>query len=238
MATTGAKNKEISQKTDELFSAILLEQRKIDSPRPAPALSGHALMAQLESLLEEYEQFRGRAFFYPYISTGRGHGPFTELMDGSVKFDLINSMGVNILGHSHPLYIRANLEAAASDVVICGNLLPYEEPIELSRLLLNTVKGSRLHHFWFAGSGSFANDTALKIIWQKKAPSYRIIAFEKAFAGRSVATQEITFNSLYREGMPRFLPVDHVPYFDENDPAHALDKTLKALDELWKKPWR
>ena len=230
--STGVESKEISQKTDELFSAILSEQQKIDSLRPKPAhCEKKGLSATiLESLLKEYEQSRGRAFFYPYISTGRGHGPFTELIDGSVKFDLINSMGVNLLGHSHPLYIRANLEAAASDVVMCGNLLPYKEPLELSRLLLNTVKDSRLHHFWFAGSGSFANDIALKIIWQKKAPSYRIIAFERAFAGRSVATQDITFNPLYREGMPRFLPVDHVPHFFDD-----LDRTLNALDQLWSK---
>ena len=179
----GVDNKEISLSTDHLFSAILLEQQKINAIRPADVHKKE----YSNKLLSEYESLRGRGFFYPYLSTGRGHGPFSELADGSVKYDLIGHMGVGLLGRSHPLYIRACLEAAACDTVMCGNLLVYQESLELSKILLQQVKNSKLCHFWFAGSGSFAGDMALKIIWQKKSPRYRMIAFEKSFAGRSIA---------------------------------------------------
>jgi 4-aminobutyrate aminotransferase-like enzyme len=102
-------------------------------------------------------------------------------------------------------------------------------------VLLNAVSASRLKHFWFSCSGSFSNDTALKILWQKKAPNYRLIAFEKSFAGRSIAMQDVTYNSSYREGMPSSIQVDHVPHFNYRDPQNALAETLKALDDLIEK---
>src|SRR5438045_2724075 len=50
----------------------------------------------IESLREPYEAFmkraadtRGRALLYPYLGSGLGNGALVELMDGSVKWDMI-----------------------------------------------------------------------------------------------------------------------------------------------------
>lgn len=224
----GVQSSEIHEHFNKLFSAILIEQQKLDKIKVADEDKKELLQQKLK----EYESLKGRGFFYPFMATGRGHGPFVELIDGSIKYDLINGIGVNLLGHSHPIYIKANLEAATSDTMMCGNLLSYQEPYELSKVLLDAVKKSRLKHFWFSCSGSFAGDTALKILWQKKAPNYRLIAFKKSFAGRSVAMQDITYNQAYREGMPQTIPVDHVPHYDYKDPDGSLKKTINALNEL------
>lgn len=229
--TIGVQSAEIQEHFNKLFSAILLEQQKIDHIKQAD----EDKLDLLATKLKEYEQLKGRGFFYPFMASGRGHGPFVEMIDGSIKYDLINSIGVNLLGHSHPLYIKANLEAATSDTMMTGNLLSYQEPYELSKVLLDTVNKSHLKHFWFSCSGSFANDTALKILWQKKAPHYRLIAFQKSFAGRSIAMQDVTYNAAYREGMPSSIQVDHVPHYDYKDPANALKTTLLALDKLIEK---
>ncbi|MBL6990951.1 MAG: aminotransferase class III-fold pyridoxal phosphate-dependent enzyme [Bacteriovoracaceae bacterium] len=222
---------DVQNQVDQLFSVILKRQQQVNSlKRP---IKGKEKL--IEKTLGDYAKFRGRGFFYNYLSSGKGHGPFTELVDGSVKFDLINAIGVNLLGHSHPLYIKAHLEAALSDSIMCGNLLPYQESYKAMGHLLKAVEGSRLKHFWFAGSGSFANDTALKLIWQKKAPAYKIIAFDNCFAGRSVATQNITSNVNYREGMPTSVEVEHVPHYDYRDPVNSLKNTIKAMDEVWQK---
>jgi 4-aminobutyrate aminotransferase-like enzyme len=226
----GANNQEIQDQINKLFSSILMEQQTVKGVRPADEDKKHLT----EAALAEYESNKGRGFFFNYLSSGRGHGPFTELVDGSIKYDLICAIGPNLLGHSHPLYIKAHLEAATSDAMMCGNLLSYQEPHNLSKTLLKTVEKSNLKHFWFAGSGSFANDTALKILWQKKAPAYRLIACQKAFAGRSIATQDITYNEAYRDGMPQSIQVDHVPHYDQNDPENALQKTLDALNAITK----
>lgn len=226
----GVHNEKINDHIDHLFSVILHEQQKyqgLKGPEPEKVQA-------LKELIESFTEVKGRGFFYQYFSTGRGHGPFTELVDGSIKYDLIGGIGPALLGHSHPLYIKANLEAATTDIMMCGNLLPYHDAYLVTQKIINSVKEkSRLRHFWFSGSGSFANDTALKIIWQKKAPKFKIIAFEKAFAGRSVATQDITFNPDYRQNMPSSVQVDHVPHFDYKNPEQATQKTINALDKLY-----
>lgn len=225
----GVNTKEIEEHTHQLFSSILKEQQKYNHLKGAEEGSQHLI----ESELKKYEKLKGRGFFFDYLSSGRGHGPFSEQVDGSIKYDLIGGIGPNLLGHSHPLMIKATLESATKDIVMCGNLLSYQEPIRLSQTLLETVKNTKLRHFWLAGSGSFANDNALKMIWQKKDPHYRIFAFEKAFAGRSIATQDITHNPEYRTGMPETIKVDHVPYFDSKDPEGSLEKTISALQEAF-----
>ena len=224
----GVQSTDINEHFNRLFSSILLEQQKIDKIKPADEAKKEILAQKLK----EYESLKGRGFFYPFMATGRGHGPFVELLDGSVKYDLINAIGVNLLGHSHPIYIKANLEAATSDTMMCGNLLSYQEPYELSKVLLEAVNKSRLKHFWFSCSGSFSNDTALKILWQKKAPNYRLIAFQKSFAGRSIAMQDVTYNQAYREGMPKSIQVDHVPHYNYKHSENAIQETISALDKL------
>ena len=160
----GVNNTKISELSDQLFSEILIHQQKYMGVK-GPDDDKKNLC---QTYLDKYQERRGRGFVFKYLSSGRGHGPFTELIDGSIKYDLIGAIGPNILGHSHPLYIKANLQASTSDVMTCGNLLSYLEPYELTKTLVDQVSKSNLAHFWFAGSGSFANDTALKILWQKK----------------------------------------------------------------------
>lgn len=229
----GIFNTEVEREIDQLFSTLLKEQRKYQKASP-PILEKKA---ESDALIAELSRTRGRGLYYPYLSTGRGHGPFTELVDGSIKFDLICSIGVNLFGHSHPLAIRAALEAAAYDTTMCGNLLPYPIATELSKTLLRLANPSRLEHFWFTCSGGFANDNALKIIWQKKSPAKRIMALSKGFTGRTIATQEITDNAAYREGMPTQLQVSHLPNFDPSDEKKSIETTLKAMrEELNKYP--
>lgn len=227
---TGVNSNEIHEQMNKLFSTIMLEQQKYMAIKGPDEDKEHLV----ENLLKEYTANRGKGFFYNYLSSGKGHGPFTELVDGSIKYDLIGGIGPNLLGHSHPLYIKAQLESACSDTIMCGNLQPYPEAMKLTQALMDNLKGSKLKHFWFTGSGSFANDLALKLVWQKKEPKYRVLACTKAFAGRSVATQDITHNEAYRQGMPTAVEVDHIPHFDQNDPENAADKTIAALKEAVK----
>jgi 4-aminobutyrate aminotransferase-like enzyme len=227
----GAHSEKVQQKIEELFSAIIQEQSTISTIKP-PDPDKTNLVA---NRLEEYKSMRSKPIFYNYLSSGRGHGPFTELIDGSIKYDLIGGIGVYLLGHSHPLHIKSNLEAATFDEIMVGNLQPYIPAIEFNKKILKAVDGSKLKYFWFGCSGSFSNDTALKLIWQKKAPHYKVIAFTKAFAGRSVATQSITYNEEYREGMPQTVHTEYVPHYDQKNPSSAITNTLQALNEVWQK---
>jgi 4-aminobutyrate aminotransferase-like enzyme len=228
---TGIHSDTITDQMDSLFSSILTEQRRFDCLKDADSDKTPIMYEKLENL----SNLRGRKTVFNYISSGRGHGPFTELVDGSVKYDLIGGIGVNLLGHSHPITIKACLEAATENTIMCGNLQPHPSSIEvMDKLIRNVSAKSKLNHFWYAGSGSFANDLALKLVWQKKEPRYGVICFKNSFAGRSVATQELTYNKNYREGMPESLKVDYVDFYDPSDPEESTKNTLQQLDDLIK----
>ena len=187
---------------------------------------------------QEYEQFlktiadlRGRPLFYPYVSSGYGKGPFVQLLDGSVKLDFICGIGPHILGHSHPELIKANLKGALEDVVMQGHLQVSKVYKELLETLTRTAgKNSRLAQAWFCPSGSMANENALKVIRQKHKGARKILAFERAFAGRTTLMSEITDNPNIKQGLPAYNEVLRVPY-SLKDPSLALE----TLKKHWEK---
>lgn len=225
----GVQNPIIEDQLNRLFSEILMEQQKVEAVKSADPEK----TKQLDQLLEKYAKHRGRGFFFQLLASGKGHGPFTELLDGSVKYDLVGSMGVNLLGHSHPLYIKAALESATMDTNMVGNLHIYPDSVELTESIVNSVSNTKLKHFWFAGSGSFANDNALKMIWQKSNGKKRILALEKCFAGRSIATQDITHNQDYKKGMPTNLEVDYFSIPDSGSIDEIITKTIENLNQVY-----
>ena len=60
------------------------------------------LKQSYEDALAKYGELRGRPPLYPYIGSGIGNGPLVELADGSVKWDMINGIGVHMFGHGDP----------------------------------------------------------------------------------------------------------------------------------------
>ncbi|HAG91464.1 MAG TPA: acetylornithine aminotransferase, partial [Bdellovibrionales bacterium] len=107
---------------------------------PKPEFQG-----DFQSSLKDIAKFRGRPLFYDYIGTGVGNGPYVELEDGSVKLDLINGIGVHIMGHSHPVAVKGAIQGAASDIVMQGNLQPNEEYLEIQKVLSDLAgRNSRL----------------------------------------------------------------------------------------------
>jgi 4-aminobutyrate aminotransferase-like enzyme len=181
-----------------------------------------------QELLDALNKARGNPLFYPYIGSGLGNGALVELLDGSVKYDMISGIGVHAMGHSHPDLISGSIDAAISDTVMQGNLQQNQESLELSELLIN---GSGLHHCFLSTSGITANENALKIAFQKNAPADRILAFDHCFAGRSTTLTQITDKPSFREGLRSRLPIDYIPFFDYMRPEES---TREAVDQLKK----
>ena len=184
-----------------------------------------------EQVLNRIADLRGRPLFYPYVSSGRGQGPFVQLLDGSVKLDFICGIGPHILGHSHPELIKASLKGAIEDTVMQGHLQVSEVYKEILETLTQMAgKNSRLAQVWFCPSGSMANENALKVIRQKHQGARKILAFEKAFAGRTTLMCEITDNPNIKQGLPSYDEVLRVP-FSPKDPFLALE----TLKKRWEK---
>ncbi len=177
----------------------------------------------IEGLSESYEaamqragEVRGRGLLYPYIGSGAGNGALVELGDGSVKWDMICGIGVQFFGHSDMDLIRMAIEAGLDNTVKQGNLQSNEEAFAFtSTLLEHASKHSKLKHAFLSTSGAMANESALKVCFQKNAPASRVIAFKDCFMGRSVAMATIGDSAAGRVGLPAALPVDYMPFFDE-----------------------
>jgi acetylornithine/N-succinyldiaminopimelate aminotransferase len=175
--------------------------------------------------------FRGRPLHYPYIGTGSGRGPFVELEDGSVKLDLINGIGIHLMGHANPRVMTAAVRGALSDIVTQGNLQPNNEYRMITEKLVHYAsKKSRLKYAWLATCGTMANENALKIARQKNSPRRMIMAFKDAFAGRSTMMAVLTDNPAYKMGLPEYGEVLRIPFYNKKDPQSA-EKSLAAMKE-------
>lgn len=210
-----------------LLEALEDHQKRITGVRPP--VPGRELAYQ--NLVTEFGELRGGGLFFPYLGSGLGNGALVELADGSVKYDFISGIGVHHWGHSHPRIVEAVLDAALKDTVMQGNLQQNVESVTLARTLLASANQERasLKHCFFSTSGAMANENALKLVFQKKLPAHRILAFERCFMGRTLALSQVTDKPEYREGLPPTLHVDYVPFLDPSNEKESLRISLDCL---------
>ncbi|MBC7773129.1 MAG: aminotransferase class III-fold pyridoxal phosphate-dependent enzyme [Pyrinomonadaceae bacterium] len=177
----------------------------------------------IDSLRVGYDEYlkraadtRGRGLLYPYLGSGIGNGALVELLDGSVKWDLICGIGVHFFGHSEPDLISAGIEGTISDTFQNGNLQSGYDAYEFAETFLAEArKCSRLRYAYCATSGCMANENAIKVCYQKNAPAARVIAFKDCFMGRSVTMCQIGDTAGYRQGIPLSTLVDYMPFYNE-----------------------
>lgn len=212
---------------DQLVKQMLAKSEKIKTVKGP---ENHR-ESEYGELVKATGEVRGRPLLYPYIGSGLGRGPYVQLRDGSIKMDLINGIGIHIMGHSHPEVIRASLEGALSDIVMQGNLQPNVEYLEYSKKLVSLAsKKSRLKYVWLATCGSLANENALKASRQKMSPAKFIIAMDAAFAGRTTMMAEITDNPGFKQGLPDYNEVLRVPFYNKREKGSS-EKSLSILKE-------
>lgn len=183
--------------------------------------------------LQAFGQDRGGKLFFPYLGSGLGNGALVELADGSVKYDMISGIGVHAFGHSDPQLLDAAFDAALGDTVMQGNLQQNAESSALCRdfIRLACESGAKLGHCFLSTSGATANENALKMLFQARAPANRMLAFANCFAGRTMVTSQLTDRAKNRIGLPTTLAVDYVPFFDASDPHGSTSRTLDRLHE-------
>lgn len=215
----------IQKLIDELVKVVMSESANIEQVTPPDPDKA----ATAKETIEKIGVVRGRPLAFPFIGSGAGRGAYVELTDGSIKLDLINGIGIHVMGHSHPRVISAAVRGALSDVIMQGNLEPNLEYYELSKKLVDIAsRNSRLKYVWLATCGTMANENALKACRQKKTPARMIIAMNAAFAGRSTMMAEVTDNPNFKVGLPEYHEVLRVPWYDKADPKSA-EKSLEIL---------
>lgn len=198
---------------------------------PGPHGAQTELVEHYKLLLERLAVARGGATYFPYLSSGIGNGPLVELADGSVKFDFITGIGVHGLGHSHPQMLDATIDAALEDTIMQGNLQQHPPSLHLCERMLTLANqhGAKLAHCLLSTSGAMANENALKIAFHNRAPADRLFAIDNCFAGRSIATAQLTDRPQYRQGIPTALAVDYLPMVTTESSAAEVAAGLVAM---------
>ncbi len=185
--------------------------------------------AAMNGKLSELAIMRGRPAFYPYLGSGIGCGSRAMLADGRWVLDLALGIGVHLFGHGNLDLVETAIRAAASDLVMQGNLIFNQEYHLLMKTLLAYAPRG-MAHCWLSLSGADANENALKLVRQKRNGRPGIIAFRGCFHGRTSAMAEITDRPDYRIRQPQTFPVTYLPFYQRDDPRSAMT-TLNLLRE-------
>ncbi len=214
-----------------LADAVMMYNNEIQGPRDAKP----ELKMAFDDMMKKIEKYRGRPLFYPYIGSGAGNGPYVELEDGSVKLDLINGIGIHIMGHGNRKLIEACIAGSMQDIIMQGHLQPNTEYVRFTEKIVQLAsKKSRLAHAWVSTCGTMANENALKIARQKNSPARMVIAMKNAFAGRSTMMAELTDNPEYKMGLPEYNEVLRIPFYDKNDPKSKENILAKFKEHVAK----
>ncbi len=221
------KDPEVNGLINDLVSEVHALNQAIRTVKVADPSKEVAYKNQLDLI----GQLRGRPLYHNYIGSGAGQGVYVELEDGSVKMDLINGIGIHLMGHAHPRVMKAAVKGALSDIIMQGNLQPNTEYIKLTEKLVKIAsRKSQIKHAWFSTCGTMANENAVKIARQKNSPAKLIVAMQNAFAGRSTMMAEVTDNPAYKQGLPSYNEVLRIANYDKKDPQSA-EKALRTLKE-------
>ncbi|MEQ8317151.1 MAG: aminotransferase class III-fold pyridoxal phosphate-dependent enzyme [Phycisphaerales bacterium] len=216
---------------DTIVSRVAEHSKALTDVRPA---QGEAA-ASFEAMVERAEAMKGRPLLYKYIGSGIGNGALVELADGSVKWDMIIGIGVHFFGHSHPELVRAQARASIEDVAKSGNLMSNFEAYRFGEKLLELAgRNSRLSEAFITTSGAMANESALKVCYQKNYPAGRVLAFKHCFMGRSVTMAQIGDSHAGRDGIPLTTQVDYMPFWNERAAEEVGGKTRFIDHCVWR----
>lgn len=228
-ATVGSQilhDETLNGMVDSMVEKIIEHSSSITDVRgPNPELA-----ESFQELLDRSAAVKGRGLMYPSLGSGAGNGALVEMADGSVKWDMLTGIGVHFLGHGNPKVLRAQLVAAMNETAKHGNLQTNFGAYEFGEnLIKHASKGSDLKHAFITTSGAMANESAIKVCYQKHAPASRVLAFEHCFMGRSVTMCQLGDSAGGRQGIPLSTQVDYVPFYTDAA-AEAMGGSKKFID--------
>ena len=161
----------------------------------------------------------------------RGDGAWLIATDGERYLDFASGVAVNALGHAHPHLVKA-LGEQAQKLWHVSNLFRIPEGERLAERLCAATFADLV---FFANSGAEALECAIKTARKYHAVGgqperFRIITFEGAFHGRTLATLAAGGQQKYLEGFgPPLEGFDQVPFADLEAVKRKLGPETAAI---------
>jgi len=134
------------------------------------------------------------------IALERGQGCRVWDVNGKQYLDALAGIAVNTLGHNHPEFAPALQDQVSKIIHSCNYYhIPNQE-----KLAAKLVELSGMTNVFFCNSGLEANEAAIKLARKyghdKGIALPKIVVYEKAFHGRSIATLSATGNAKIQKG--------------------------------------
>jgi acetylornithine/N-succinyldiaminopimelate aminotransferase len=161
----------------------------------------------------------------------RGEGPWLFTLQGDKYLDFTSGVAVNALGHAHPALVKA-ITDQAQKVWHVSNLYRIPEGERLAERLCEATFADLV---FFQNSGAEAIECCIKVARKYQAVNgkperYRIVTFEGAFHGRTLAAIAATGNKKYLEGFgPPVEGFDQVAFNDIEAVRKAITKETAAI---------
>lgn len=165
------------------------------------------------------------------VTFARGEGAWLITDAGERYLDFGAGIAVNALGHAHPHLVEA-LTAQAQKLWHTSNLFPIPGGERLARRLADASFADRV---FFTNSGAEALEAAIKMARKFHSSNgephrYRIITFEGAFHGRTLATIAAGGQQKYLDGFgPKVEGFDQITFADQEALDQAIGPETGAL---------
>ncbi len=165
------------------------------------------------------------------VAFEKGEGPWLFTRSGERYLDFGAGIAVNALGHAHPHLVRALTEQAAK-LWHTSNLYMMPEGERLAQRLVDNTFADVV---FFSNSGAEANEAAIKMARKFHASNgqperFRIVTFEGAFHGRTLATIAAGGQQKYLEGFgPKVEGFDQVDFDDLDALKAAITPETAAI---------
>lgn len=165
----------------------------------------------------------------PIVLT-RGEGTRLYDIDGKSFLDFTAGVAVTSLGHAHPALVKSISEQAAK-LWHVSNYFFNAPNLALADKLCSI---SGFDRALFCNSGAEANEAMFKLARGHfyragDTKRSRIIAFDRAFHGRTMGALSMTGTPKYREGFGAVPGVTHVPFGDIEAVRSQMDADVAAV---------
>ena len=165
------------------------------------------------------------------ISFKAGKGSYVFAENGDKYLDFVQGIAVNVLGHCHEHLVKAIQEQSEKLWHVSNSFVILEQERLAKRLTDNTFADFCM----FQNSGTEATEASIKIARKYfhkigKPEKNRIITFQGAFHGRTLAALFAANNPKHTEGFgPKVDGFDQVPFADHEAIKRTINKNTAAI---------